>query len=160
MTPMPQSNIVSGEPSPIVAHRVEQLILYDYFTVLDLSKVELRQEDIDAVVAALTQTKTIEAITLDKCKLKDDGLEQICFGLKKGNHLELKKLSLRQNTIGNRGAKALEFLLRASPTLEELDLSENSISSRGAASMTTNAQYCILSICRKMKFGTWTMAAF
>lgn len=125
--------VADGEINPIVAHRVEQLVLYDYFTVLDLSKVELRSEDIDAVIDALTKCKTLESVTLDKCKLKDDGVEKVMEGLRAGNHVNLKKLSLRQNGMGNKGAIALEFLLKQTTTLEELDLSENSISSRGAA---------------------------
>mmetsp|Transcript_37350 Transcript_37350/g.57949 ORF Transcript_37350/g.57949 Transcript_37350/m.57949 type:complete len:1510 (+) Transcript_37350:109-4638(+) len=133
----PPSQIVAGEASPIVSHRVEQLVMYDYFTVLDLSKVELRPEDIDAVVVALGKSKTLESVTMDKCKLKDEGVEKVASGLKQGNHLNLKKISLRQNSIGNKGAQALDFLLRGSPTLEELDLSENSISSRGAAAILT-----------------------
>jgi hypothetical protein len=130
-----QHTVAEGQTSPIVAHRVEQLILYDYFTVLDLSKVELRSEDIDAVIGALEQAKTLESVTLDKCKLRDEGTERIMKGIQLGNHMNLKKLSLRQNSIGNKGAQSLEFLLRATETLEELDLSENSISSRGAASV-------------------------
>ena len=131
-TPAPQT-IVAGQPSPIVTHRVEQLVMHDYFTVLDLSKVELREEDIAAVANALGKTKSLESITMDKCKLKDDKLEKIAEGLKNGGHINLKKISLRQNSIGNRGVQSLEFLFRASPTLEEIDLSENGISSKGAA---------------------------
>lgn len=130
--------VPSGEVNPIVSHRVEQLMLYDYFTVLDLSKVELRQEDLDAVSKALTKAKTLESVILDKCKLKDDGVEKIMSSLKQGGHVRLKKLSLRQNGMGNRGAISLEFLLRQSTTLEELDLSENSISSRGATAILTS----------------------
>ena len=133
----PISEIKAGEPSPIVSHRVEQLVMYDYFTVLDLSKVELRSEDIDAVVDALRKSKTLESVTMDKCKLKDEGVEKIANGLRNGNHLQLKKVSLRQNAIGNKGAQCLDFLFRGSSTLEELDLSENSISSRGAGAILT-----------------------
>jgi len=134
-TKMTPRKILSGQPSPIVAHRVEQMIQFDYFTVLDLSKVELRREDIDAVVDALAKTKTLESVALDRCKLRDDGVERIAGGLENGKHIHLKKISLRQNSMGNRGAQSLNFLFQASPTLEEVDLSENSISSRGASSI-------------------------
>jgi hypothetical protein len=126
-----------GTLSPIVAHRVEQLVTYDYFTVLDLTKVEMRPEDIDAVVAALGQTRTLEIVTLDRCKLKDVDVEKLADGLEAGGHINIKKLSLRHNMIGNRGVQAFEFLFKSSPTLEELDLSENSISSQGAALIFT-----------------------
>lgn len=124
-----------GEVNPIVSHRVEQLTLYDYFTVLDLSKVVLRTEDLEAVVGALGKAKTLESITMDKCKLRDEGVEKIMEGIKAGNHVNLKKLSLRQNNMGNKGAESLTFLLENSSTLEELDVSENAISSRGAAAI-------------------------
>lgn len=124
-----------GEVNPIVAHRVEQLALYDYFTVLDLSKVALRTEDLEAVVVALGKATTLENLTLDKCKLKDEGVIKIMEGIKAGNHINLKKVSLRQNNIGNKGAESLTFLLEKSATLAELDLSENAISSRGASAV-------------------------
>lgn len=133
MTKDVNPSVEEGEVNPIVAHRAEQLALYDYFTVLDLSKVALRPEDIAAVVAALGKAQTLENVTLDKCKLRDDGVDKIMQGIKAGNHMNLKKLSLRQNSMGNKGAESLVFLLQKSTTLEELDLSENAISSRGAS---------------------------
>ncbi len=135
MTKDVNPTVDDGEVNPIVAHRVEQLTLYDYFTVLDLSKVSLRAEDLEAVVAALGKAKTLENLTLDKCKLRDEGVAKIMEGIKLGNHVNLKKLSLRQNNMGNKGAESLIFLLERSATLEELDVSENAISSRGAGAI-------------------------
>ena len=133
MTPMPVT-LIDGEVSPIVKHRVEQLE-HDYFTVMDLSKVELREVDIDAIVSALLTANTLEAVVMDKCKLKDDGLERVCAALIEAGHTTIKRLSLRQNQIGNQGAASFYKLLETSATLEILDLSENSISSRGACSV-------------------------
>jgi hypothetical protein len=101
------THVEDGEVSPIVKHRIEQLVLYDYFTVLDLSKVELREADVDAIVEGLKQAQTLESVVLDKCKLNDEGIEKIASALIEGNHLAIKKISLRQNTIGNRGANAI-----------------------------------------------------
>ena len=133
MTPMPVT-LLDGEVSPIVKHRVEQLE-HDYFTVMDLSKVELREVDIDAIVAALLKAKTLEAVVMDKCKLKDDDLEKVCAALIEAGLTNIKRLSLRQNSLGNQGAASFYKLLETSTTLEILDLSENSISSRGACSV-------------------------
>lgn len=147
MTKDVNPTVEDGEVNPIVAHRAEQLALYDYFTVLDLSKVALRPEDIAAVVAALGKAQTLESVTLDKCKLRDDGVDKIMQGIKAGNHVNLKKLSLRQNNMGNKGAESLVFLLQKSATLEELDLSENAISSRGASvvfdALNSNRKTCL-----------------
>ncbi|KAL3915322.1 MAG: hypothetical protein SGILL_005710, partial [Bacillariaceae sp.] len=129
-----------GEVSPIVKHRLEQLVEFEYFTVLDLSNVTMRPEDVDAVVEALGKAKTLESITMDKCKLKDDGVEKIASGLEAGGHINIRKLSLRNNAIGIRGVQSLEFLYQTSPTLEELDLGENAINSKGVASILSSFQ--------------------
>jgi len=135
------AHLEPGETSPIVQHRVEQLVMYDYFTVLDLSKVVLRQEEITAITNAFQKTTTLESIVLDKCSLKDEGLEQLAMSINQNLAKTLRKLSLRQNSIGNRGAMALEqHLLMNCPILEELDLSENSISSRGAVAVFSALQ--------------------
>ncbi|KAG7359458.1 leucine rich repeat LRR-containing protein [Nitzschia inconspicua] len=149
-----------GQVSPIVAHRVEQLITHDYFTVLDLSGVIMRPEDIDAIVEALGKAKTLESVSLDKCKLKDDGVEKIASGLEAGGHINIKKLSLRSNNIGIRGVQALEFLFQTSPTLEELDLSENAINSKGAASILESFRknrQCALSVLNLSQNEIWDM---
>jgi hypothetical protein len=129
------THVEDGQISPIVQHRIEQLILYSYFTVLDLSKVELGEVDVDAIVDGLKKAKTLESVVLDKCKLNDGGVEKLAAALIEGNHLTIKKISLRQNTIGNRGATAMAQVCQRSTTLEEFDLSDNSISSRGAAAV-------------------------
>ena len=121
-----------GEINPIVAHRVEQLTRFDYFTILDLSKVTLRKEDIEAMVNGISEASSLEGIILDRCKLRDDDVKKILQAFRVGGSTSLKRLSLRQNSIGNRGAESLVALLTTSDSLEELDLSENAISSRGA----------------------------
>jgi len=129
--------------SPMVAHRVEQLVNFDYFVVLYLSKVDLSSTsgnaNIDAVCHALRNSKTLESITLEHCKLDNESIEKLAGGLEdhlsKNSGGSLKVLRLKGNRIGNRGVQALEFLFRSSSTLEELDLSENCIGSKGAASV-------------------------
>lgn len=133
-----------AEVSPMVAHRVDQLINFDYFVVLYLSKVDLGSKsatgraNIDAIVDALKKAQTLEAITLEYCKLDDEAMEKLAEGLE-GHFAKskgpLKALRLKGNRIGNRGAQALEFLFRSSTSLEELDLSDNRIGSKGAASV-------------------------
>lgn len=134
-TPMPLKPVVPGEVNPIIAQRLEQLVKHDYFAVLDMTKVELRPEDVDAIVEALPQTKTLDTIVLNKCRLRDDGLIKIANALEKANHINIRSFSCRQNRIGNKGVTALAFLFSKSTTLETLDLSENSISSKGAANI-------------------------
>ncbi|CAJ1954740.1 unnamed protein product [Cylindrotheca closterium] len=134
-TPMPLKPVVPGEVNPIISQRLEQLVKHDYFAVLDMTKVELRPEDVDAIVAAMGQTKTLDTIVLNKCRLRDDGLIKIANALEQANHINIRSFSCRQNRIGNKGVTALSFLFSKSETLETLDLSENSISSKGAANI-------------------------
>jgi hypothetical protein len=131
------THVEDGAVSPIVQHRIEQLVKYDYFTVLDLSKVELREADVDAIVDGLKKAQTLESVVFDKCKLNDESVEKLATALIDGNHLTVKKISLRHNTIGNRGATAIARVCEMSTTIEEFDLSENVISSRGAAAVIT-----------------------
>jgi len=156
----------SSDVSPIVAHLIEQLVNYDYFSVLYLCKIDLSSSNgsanIDAIVEGLRRTKTLEAITLERCMLDDEGIEKLASGLEARRHIQkeekeegqdsilstkkkkkkkpkrkgvLKTLRLRGNKIGNRGVQALEFVFRSSSTLEEVDLSDNCIGSKGAASV-------------------------
>jgi len=142
------SNIYAGLSttegvSPMVAHRVEQLVSFDYFVVLYLSKADLSSKsgtaNIDAICHALRNAQTLESITLENCKLDNEGIEKLAGGLEdhfnKTSGGNLKVLRLKGNRIGNRGVQALEFLFKSSKTLEELDLSENCIGSKGAASV-------------------------
>mmetsp|Transcript_32118 Transcript_32118/g.78045 ORF Transcript_32118/g.78045 Transcript_32118/m.78045 type:complete len:1482 (+) Transcript_32118:260-4705(+) len=137
-TPMPLKPVVPGEVNPIISQRLEQLVKHDYFAVLDMTKVELRPEDVEAIAAALGQTKTLDTIVLNKCRLRDDGLIKIAQSLEKANHTNIRSFSCRQNRIGNKGVTALSFLFSKSETLETLDLSENSISSKGAANILSS----------------------
>ena len=132
MTKDMNPTVEDGEVNPIVAHRVEQLTRFDYFTILDLSKVALRNEDIAAIVDGISKPSSLEGIILDRCKLRDDDVNKILRAFRAGGSTSLKRLSLRQNSIGNRGAESMVSLLKGSNSLEELDLSENAISSRGA----------------------------
>ena len=115
---------VLGEISPVVQHRITQLLTYEYFILLDLTSVDLSPTiDLDALGDALRQTKTLETIILDQCCLDDNCVEKLAGSIEESSGQlthQLKKLSLSQNKIGNRGIQALEFLFRTSPTLEEL----------------------------------------
>eukprot|EP00980_Cylindrotheca_fusiformis_P019269 scaffold6589_cov123-Cylindrotheca_fusiformis.AAC.5 len=137
-TPMPLKPVVPGEVNHIIEQRLDQVVSNENFLVLDLSKVELRPEDVDFVANALTRTKTLDNVILNKCRLRDDGLIKIAEALKKANLINLKSFSCRQNRIGNKGVQALAFLFEQSSTLEDVDLSENAISSKGAASILSS----------------------
>jgi Ran GTPase-activating protein (RanGAP) involved in mRNA processing and transport len=126
-----------GDINPIVQHRIEQLVQFDYFVVLDLSKVELRPEDVDAIAGAIEKTQTLETLILDKCKIKDEAFAKIMAALVNSGFPELKKLSARQNKLGHKSAAALAPILEKSTTLTELDIHENSLGSKGAGALLT-----------------------
>ena len=115
---------IKGEISPVVQHRITQLLTHEYFILLDLTSVDLSPSvDLDALVDALRKTKTLETIILDQCCLDDNSVEKLAGAIEESSSQlthQLKKLSLSQNKIGNRGVQALEFLFRTSTTLEEL----------------------------------------
>ncbi|VEU43876.1 unnamed protein product [Pseudo-nitzschia multistriata] len=146
--------------SHIVVERLEKLVSYDYFTVLDLSNIDMSNSskstknesnaNLDALVKAIGIAKTLKAVVLEKCGLGDEGLEKLAGGLEQqivttslhksksadaGDVLLPSILRLRGNRIGNRGVQALEFLFRSSSTLKEVDLSDNHIGSKGACSL-------------------------
>ena len=117
---------VEGEISPVVQHRITQMLTYEYFVLLDLTSVDLTSNgvvDLDALAGALRQTTTLQTIVLDQCCLDDNSVEKLAGSIEESSGKltqQLKKLSLCQNEIGNRGVQAFEFLFRTSPTLEEL----------------------------------------
>ena len=124
-----------GAVNPIVQHRIEQLVQFDYFVVLDLSKVELRQEDVAGVADAIRKAETLETLMLDKCKLKDADLITIMSAVTSTGFPNLKKISLRQNKLGNKGTFALTSILESSATLQEFEINENCIGSKGATAI-------------------------
>jgi hypothetical protein len=119
---------------PMIAHKIEQLVSYDYFTVLEVRNTTTEcwtTDCTDALVEALAKTRTLHTVHLEGCRLGDEGVEKLASGLE-GHVHGLAVLRLKGNKLGNRGVQALEFLFRSSSVLQELDLSDNAIGSKGA----------------------------
>jgi len=98
--------------SPIVAHRVEQLISYDYFVVLYLCKADLSSAtgaaNIDAIVHALRKATTLESITLERCNLDDEGIEKLAGGLEAGGHIFRDDKTKKYEALSN-DDESIEF---------------------------------------------------
>ena len=127
--------------SPIVAHRVEQLISYDYFVVLSLCKVDLSTStgsaNIDAIVEALRKTKTLESITLEKCNLDDEGIEKLAGGLEEGGHIGSNHHHYNHRHRKEKGGKQgnVDKDDKISDMLKTLRLKGNRIGNRGIQSL-------------------------
>ena len=121
-----------------VRRSLQQLMLENSGTVIDLSVTKLQHSHISELVSSFAVAKTLTTLILDKCKLNDNEVEMITQGLadqKEGAGPPLNKLSLRQNSIGNRGASSFTAWLATNTSLEELDVSKNQIGSSGAVAL-------------------------
>jgi Ran GTPase-activating protein (RanGAP) involved in mRNA processing and transport len=106
-------------------------------TVLDLSSTKLQHLHITELVASFSVANTLKTLILEHCKLNDNELEMISQGLYDAKTVPLVRLSLKNNSIGNRGAASMYNWLQSNKTLEELDLSKNQIGSLGANTVIT-----------------------
>ena len=120
-----------------VRRSLTQLLRDNAGTVLDLSSTKLQHLHITELVASFSVANTLKTLILEHCKLTDNELEMISQGLYDAKTVPLVRLSLKNNSIGNRGAASMYNFLQSNKTLEELDLSKNQIGSMGANSVIT-----------------------
>jgi Ran GTPase-activating protein (RanGAP) involved in mRNA processing and transport len=120
-----------------VRRSLTQLLRDNAGTVLDLSSTKLQHLHITELVASFSVANTLKTLILENCKLNDNELEMVSQGLYNAKTVPLVRLSLKNNSIGNRGAASMYNWLQSNKTLEELDLSKNQIGSMGANTMIT-----------------------
>lgn len=114
---------------------LQQLLKDQAGTVLDVSSTRLHHNHITELVNAFSYANSLQSLILENCRLNDNEMEVIANGLARDDvSAPIKRLSLRSNRVGNRGAVALQTWFQKQSTLEELDVSKNQIGSRGATS--------------------------
>jgi Ran GTPase-activating protein (RanGAP) involved in mRNA processing and transport/O-acetyl-ADP-ribose deacetylase (regulator of RNase III) len=123
----------------VVRNSLQQLLTNEKSgTTIDLSVTKLQDSHISELIQSFSVANSLTTLILDKCKLNDNEVEMIAQGLAASTTVvPLNKLSLRSNSIGNRGAQSFTSWLSKNTTLEELDVSKNQIGSRGAVSIVS-----------------------
>ncbi len=99
---------------------------------LDLSSLNLDDEQILLLIPGLKENQTVISLNLFNNKITDCGAIGIAEVL--ANNVTLKFLDLNTNKIGNSGAKAISDSLLNNTTLTSLDLEENPIHREGILS--------------------------
>jgi hypothetical protein len=120
-----------------VRRSLTQLLRDNAGTVLDLSSTKLQHLHITELVASFSVANTLKTLILENCRLNDNELEIISQGLYDSDTVPLVRFSLKNNSIGNRGAASMYNWLQSNKTLEELDVSKNQIGSMGANTVIT-----------------------
>ncbi len=78
-----------------------------------------------ALVSILHKTNVITELNLSNTGLDDDGIKEICDGIKKNNTIKL--LNLSHNHFGVAGASYLEEALKVNQSIQSVDLSNNAL---------------------------------
>lgn len=90
----------------------------------------------------LENTPSLQELDLKGLRLGDEGIIQICRGLR-SEGCALKSLDISRNNIGDTGTLALAAVLSQNQTLVDLDLGHNNIGRDGAIAianaLTTNS---------------------
>ena len=84
---------------------------------------QISDEDMQAIAYALTENKTLRALSLDHLQIADSGAKHLAQGLCYNESITY--LSLRWNEIGNEGGTALADILHYNNTLKNMNLSFN-----------------------------------
>lgn len=81
----------------------------------------------------LTKNKCIQELNLSNTGLDDDGVNEICEGIKKNNTLH--SLNLSSNHFGEIGAEKLRLALEQNNSIKQIDLSQNALGFRSINSI-------------------------
>lgn len=112
---------------------VQRLLSNDpNFTEMRVLGFQLSDEDIQAIAFALTENKTLKALSLDHLQIGDEGAQKISQGL--CYNQSLTYFSLRWNDIGEEGGIALADSLHYNKSLKHLVLSFNNLGSNAGHS--------------------------
>jgi hypothetical protein len=90
---------------------------------LDLSQCNFRAGDaITALCQGLQQNKSIQTLSLENCRLRDDEVADLVRALQ--HHPTLQDISLRMNYAEGASMEAIADLLGSTPALQRLDLAQ------------------------------------
>ena len=84
-------------------------------TELALSSNNITARGAKKIGDAMVENITVRSLKLDKNQLGDEGIELICEGLRSRHTLQITQLSLKQCSMGDRGAHAIAGWLNLRP---------------------------------------------
>jgi Ran GTPase-activating protein (RanGAP) involved in mRNA processing and transport len=95
---------------------------------------KLNAKTLAGLSKSLSEAKQIQLISLVGCEVDNDGCKSICEALIKSK-ANLVQLDLRENKIGENGAKHIKELLRVNSSIKVLSLSRNKLENSGMRSI-------------------------
>lgn len=105
---------------------IQRLLANDQnITEMRVLGFQLSSDDIQAIAYALTENKTLRALSLDHLQIGDEGAKQLAQGL--CYNQSLTYISLRWNNIGNEGGAALADALHYNKGLKTFVLAFNNL---------------------------------
>ncbi|NGX57694.1 MAG: hypothetical protein K940chlam3_00588, partial [Chlamydiae bacterium] len=105
---------------------------------LDLSRCEIDNDGVDAIISMLEENRTLEGLCLIDNPLRDR-IVDLVEALK--THPSMKDLNINACDIGNKGAKAVAELIETDSPLETLYLNVNGIGNNGAKRLAKSLSY-------------------
>ncbi|RUS26925.1 hypothetical protein BC938DRAFT_483929, partial [Jimgerdemannia flammicorona] len=102
-----------------------------------ISIVACEKADSEDVQALINATTTIEILMINNIIRRCPQLHQVILSVCNIDHEEvsLKKLDLKDNNIGEKGASTLAEVLKMNTNIEILDLEDNGIGVKGASTL-------------------------
>ena len=114
---------------------------YPNLQILDLSNSKLIDKGVETICKSLKHCTRLMGLYLNNCTIGLHGVRALSLGLL---HFckNLQTLELRNNSIGEKGAKALAANLQYCTRLKILDLTFNQIGDNGAKALIANIHQC------------------
>lgn len=109
---------------------VQQAIIYNHCSVLDLSANNISSEGASILAHVLKANPPLHELLLDHNHVSDRGTQMLAQAISTDN-TNLRVLYLGSNNITNEGAKYLAEMLKTNRTLNRLYLFENTIGDHG-----------------------------
>jgi hypothetical protein len=122
-------------PLFVIQETVEALRADSSISLLDLSSLQLRKVDLEALTEELKVSTTLISLVSENCALDDENIAILVEGLDEAKDIPLTKLYSQTNQISNGGIDALSTFLEANMKSEKLDVSRNSLSSMGTVAI-------------------------
>ncbi|EDQ87515.1 uncharacterized protein MONBRDRAFT_33341 [Monosiga brevicollis MX1] len=111
-----------------------------FWKSLSLAKGDITDNDLDEVIAALTDLPNLETINLSRNKIGAEGIKKLLDAAK--NLVKVKSLDLRSNVLDNSALKMLALLLPQLPDLQVLHIGSNTVGDPGASAIAGSLAEC------------------
>ncbi|CAF0778231.1 unnamed protein product [Rotaria sp. Silwood1] len=124
-----QINVLLQRINPKVQKSVESLLADPKLITLDLSRIQIGDQEAKALAYALQQNKTLNTLDLEHNLIGPQGAQSLANALKENT--TLTTISLENNRISDQGAQYFANTLLQNKTLSTLNLRSNQIRPQG-----------------------------